>query len=110
MLTHWTRDRSRGPRFGLERVVKMMTHDTASYIGFHDRGTIEVGKRADINVIDYDNLALKRPRLVADLPAGGKRLLQDAVGYRNTLVNGQVIIENDQLTDARPGRLVRLGQ
>ncbi|MEO1267558.1 MAG: amidohydrolase family protein, partial [Myxococcota bacterium] len=110
MLTHWTRDRARGPRLPLEQVIKMMTHDTAQHIGFHDRGTIAVGKRADLNIIDYDNLTLHRPRLVNDLPAGGKRLLQEASGYLATLVGGQVILEHDALTNARPGRLVRLGQ
>ncbi len=63
--------------------------------------------RADINVIDYDNLSLKAPRMVKDLPAGGQRLLQDAHGFRATLVNGRQVIHNDQVTDERPGRLVR---
>lgn len=107
MLTHWTRDRPSG-RLPLERVVQMMTHDTATFMGFADRGTLEVGKRADINVIEYDSLTLGLPRLVADLPAGGKRFLQDAVGYRATFVGGHQIIDGDQLTAARPGRLVRL--
>ncbi len=107
MLCHWARDRSRGPKLSLERIVQMMTTDNAKHMGFGDRAVIKEGYKADINVIDFDNLRLKRPRLVADLPAGGQRLLQDAVGYRATIVSGEVIIENDQLTDARPGRLVR---
>ncbi|MEZ4265471.1 MAG: amidohydrolase family protein [Myxococcota bacterium] len=107
MLTHWARDRAKG--LPLEKVVKMMTHDTARYIGMNDRGTLTPGAKADVNVIDLENLTLRRPHLVADLPAGGKRLLQNAEGYRVTLVNGEQIIDNDTLTSARPGRLVRLG-
>lgn len=109
MLMHWARDRKRG-NFSLEHVVKMLTHDTSRFIGLHDRGTIAVGQRADLNVIDYDNLALLRPRLVADLPAGGKRLLQDARGYRATFVLGQKTLEDGVLTGKRPGRLARIGQ
>jgi len=66
--------------------------------------------KADLNVIDHGGLRLRRPRLVADLPAGGKRLLQDAVGYRATIVSGEVIAADGQLTEARPGRLVRAGR
>jgi N-acyl-D-aspartate/D-glutamate deacylase len=109
MLMHWARDRKRGG-FSLEHVVKMLTHDTSRYIGLHDRGTIAVGQRADLNVIDFENLALLRPRLVADLPAGGKRLLQDARGYRATFVLGQKTLEDGVLTGKRPGRLARIGQ
>jgi len=108
MLTHWARDRQE--RLTLEQVVKMMSHDTSRFLGMTDRGTIEVGAKADVNVIDLEGLTLRKPRLVQDLPAGGKRLLQDAEGYRATLVSGVVVLENDQLTGARPGRLVRLGQ
>ena len=108
MLTHWARDREN--RLGLERVVKMMSHDTSRHIGLTDRGTLEIGMRADINVIDLHNLTLRKPRLVDDLPAGGKRMLQDADGYRATLVAGEPILENDRLTGARPGRLVRMGR
>ena len=107
MLTHWTRDRDRG-KIPLERVVQMLTHDTSRYIGLRDRGTLAAGQRADINVIDYDTLHLTRPRLVADLPAGGKRLLQDAVGYRATFVKGQPTLRNGELTGNRPGRLARI--
>ena len=96
-------------RIPLEQVVKMMSHDTSRFLGMSDRGTLQVGQKADVNVIDHDGLTLRRPRLVADLPAGGKRMLQDAEGYRYTLVSGQVVIAGDRLTDARPGRLVRMG-
>lgn len=107
-LSHWARERASG-RWPVERVVKFLAADTARYLGLHDRGTIELGKKADLNVIDHAALRLLRPRLVADLPAGGKRLLQDAVGYRATLVSGQVIARDGVLTGARPGRLVRAG-
>lgn len=110
MLSHWTRDRTRGPRLPLERVVRMMTHDTARFLGLRDRGTIEPGMRADLNILDYANLGLERPRLVTDLPAGGRRLLQNARGYRATLVAGVPIVEYGELTGARPGKLVRAGQ
>lgn len=107
MITHWSRDRSRGAKMSLERIIQMMTHDTAKFIGFNDRGVLAVGKKADINVIDYEQLKLEMPYMVKDLPAGGIRLMQRARGYAATIVSGQPIIINDELTDARPGRLVR---
>jgi len=107
MLTHWARDRERG-RFPLERVVKMLTHDTSRYIGLTDRGTVAPGQRADLNVIDHAALALRRPELVADLPAGGKRLLQRADGYRATIVLGQPVLVDGVLTGERPGRVARI--
>lgn len=106
LLTHWTRDRAKN-RIPLERAVKMQTHDTARHMGLDDRGTIAVGQKADLNLIDMENLALARPSLVCDLPAGGSRLLQQASGYIATLVNGVPIIERGELTGNRPGRLVR---
>ncbi len=109
MLTHWSRDRDHD-RIPLERVVQMMTQDVAQYIGLKDRGEIKVGMRADINVIQYDTLRLKRPYMVQDLPAGGQRLLQEAVGYHATLVAGELVLKEDALTGALPGRLVRMGQ
>lgn len=109
MLTHWARDRKTGG-FAVERVIQMLCHDTARYVGLTDRGTIAPGQKADINIIDFDKLRLKRPRLVADLPAGGRRLLQDAEGYRATLVSGQIIAQDGVLTGKLPGRLVRAGQ
>jgi N-acyl-D-aspartate/D-glutamate deacylase len=108
-LMHWARDRADG-RIPLEALVKKLAHDTARFIGLRDRGTVAVGQRADLNVIDLANLALHRPRMTADLPAGGKRLVQDATGYRATLVAGQVIVDHDRMTDARPGALVRMGR
>jgi|TARA_B110000438_G_scaffold301184_1_gene355428 N-acyl-D-aspartate/D-glutamate deacylase len=110
MLTHWARDRSRGPRLSLEHAVRMQTRDTAALYGFQDRGTIEVGKRADLNVIDFDALSLPAPQMLHDLPGGGARFVQDAVGYVATFVNGVATRRDDQDTGARPGRLIRDAQ
>jgi N-acyl-D-amino-acid deacylase len=107
LITHWARDRSRGPRLALEDVVRMQTSDTAALVGLTDRGVVEVGKRADLNVIDLARLSLGFPRAVDDLPAGGRRLLQDATGYVATVVAGQVTRRDGADTGARPGRLVR---
>jgi N-acyl-D-aspartate/D-glutamate deacylase len=107
MLTHWTRDRTRGETLPLEWVVKKQTHDTARLYGLGDRGTIEVGMLGDLNVIDYDALQLGSPKVVADLPAGGKRLVQDATGYVATIKAGEVTFENGEDTGARPGVLLR---
>jgi N-acyl-D-aspartate/D-glutamate deacylase len=107
MLTHWTRDRTRGEQLPLEWVVRKQTRDPAELFGLTDRGTIEPGKRADLNVIDHRNLTLHAPRMAYDLPAGGGRLLQDASGYVATIVNGVIVRRDDAPTGARPGRLVR---
>jgi N-acyl-D-aspartate/D-glutamate deacylase len=109
LLTHWARDRERG-RLPLERVVQMQAYDTARFIGLTDRGAVQVGQKADLNVIDFSNLRLRRPTMQRDLPAGGQRLMQRADGYVATLVSGQVVARNGQLTGARPGRLVRAGR
>jgi N-acyl-D-aspartate/D-glutamate deacylase len=109
LLSHWGRDRDRG-RIELETLVRMQTHDTAQFVGMHDRGTLEPGKRADINVIDFDNLRLGAPRLIHDLPAGGARLMQEATGYVATYVRGVKVAEHGALTGNRPGRLVRAGR
>jgi N-acyl-D-aspartate/D-glutamate deacylase len=107
MLTHWTRDRTRGERLPLEWVVKKQTHDTARLYGLGDRGTIEEGAVADINVIDYDHLQLGNPTVVADLPAGGRRLLQSATGYVETIKAGITTFADGKETGARPGALLR---
>jgi N-acyl-D-amino-acid deacylase len=107
MLTHWTRDRTRGERLPLEWVVKKQSHDTARLYGLGDRGTIEVGAVADINVIDYDNLQLGNPTVVDDLPAGGRRLVQDATGYVETIKSGITTFADGKETGARPGALLR---
>jgi N-acyl-D-amino-acid deacylase len=85
----------------------MQTHDTATWVGLRDRGLVSVGRKADLNVIDLGALRLLPPRLVADLPAGGRRLLQAAEGYRATIVSGRVIARDGALTSERPGRLAR---
>ena len=107
MLTHWTRDRSRGERLPLEWVVKKQTHDTARLYGLADRGTIEVGMLGDLNVIDYDHLQLAPPQVVRDLPAGGSRLVQRAEGYVATIKSGVVTFDHGDETGARPGELIR---
>jgi N-acyl-D-amino-acid deacylase len=107
LLTHWVRDRSRGDRLAIELVVQKQASGTAAAVGLDDRGTIAVGKKADVNVIDLDHLTLHSPRSVDDLPAGGRRILQDASGYKATIVSGVVTRRDDRDTGARPGRLVR---
>lgn len=110
LLTHWTRDRSRGRKLDLPRVVRMLTGAQADYMGMRDRGYLREGLKADINIIDLERLQAEPPHMKADLPAGGQRLLQGARGYVATLVSGQVVMRNGALTDARPGRLYRAGQ
>jgi N-acyl-D-amino-acid deacylase len=107
LLTHWARDRYRGAKLPLEYMVRKQSHDTAQLFGLSDRGTIEVGKKADINVIDWDKLRLHPARMAYDLPAGGQRLVQGASGYAATIVSGTVTRRDGVDTGARPGRLVR---
>jgi N-acyl-D-aspartate/D-glutamate deacylase len=109
LLTHWVRDRPTG-RLPVERVVQMLSADTADHLGLRDRGRIAPGLRADLNVIDLAELQLGRPALHRDLPAGGQRLLQPVRGYRATLVAGHVISQQGALTGERPGQLLRAGQ
>ena len=106
LLGYWCRDRAEG-RLPLARAIQMLTADAADYLGLADRGRLKVGMKADVNVIDHGALSIAAPRMVRDLPAGGQRLLQEATGFRATLVAGRQVIENDRLTDERPGRLVR---
>jgi len=110
LLSHWTRDRLRKdkPGIALERAIQMLTADGADYLGLNDRGRLAPGLKADINIIDYENLALGIPRMVQDLPAGGQRLLQDVTGYKATFVSGQQVIADDQVLAHRPGKLVRM--
>jgi N-acyl-D-aspartate/D-glutamate deacylase len=108
-LSHWTRDRSGGKR-SVEDMVHRLTREPAELMGLLDRGLVAPGHRANLNVIDYDKLSVRNPHMVADLPAGGKRLHQEAKGYVATIVNGAVIVDNDRPTDARPGKLVRGAQ
>ena len=107
MLTHWVRDRSRGPRMRLEDVVRRMTSSTADFFGFPDRGRLQAGKKADVNVIDFDGLHLHAPKMIFDLPAGGRRLVQKVDGYDMTICSGTPIFEKGEETGARPGKLVR---
>ncbi len=110
MLAYMTRDRTKGSTMPIELVVHKMTQDTALVYGLEDRGVIAPGYRADLNVIDYDALRLDAPEMVYDLPAGGKRLIQRAYGYRATICNGVVTYENGEHTGEFPGRLIRGGQ
>ena len=107
LLSHFVRDRHRGPKIPLEQAVKMQTLDTANLYGLSDRGTLIPGKRADLNLIDLENIRLPIPVMVNDLPASGQRLIQRADGYELTMVNGCVTFASGQHTDELPGRLVR---
>ena len=107
MLIHWARDRSRGPKIALERLVKRQTHDTARFFGFHDRGLLKEGMKADVNVIDYNRLQLHVPEVRYDLPMNGRRLVQRVDGYKNTFVAGVSTFEDGNYTGATAGRLVR---
>lgn len=106
-IAHWTRDRSRGPKISLEHIVHCQTQRTAQHVGWMDRGVLAPGYLADINIIDLDTLNVDAPRLVADLPAGGTRLLQRAVGYEATIKRGTITFQSGQHTGALPGTLVR---
>jgi len=108
LLTHWGRDRSEG-RFDLAWLVSRQTRDTARAVGLADRGTVEPGMKADLNVIDFTRLRAERPFMAFDLPAGGRRLLQRARGYTATIVSGVPVYRDGEATGARPGALVRAG-
>ena len=107
LLTHWTRDRSRGPRLNLEKMVARQTRQTAEMYGLTDRGLIAPGLRADLNLIDYEKLTFDMPSMAYDLPAQGRRLVQHAKGYAGTFVNGVQIVADDEFTGALPGSLLR---
>ena len=104
LLSHWVRERG---ALSVEAAIHKLTGQPAAWLGFGDRGVLRPGRRADVNVIDLAALALHRPELLRDLPAGGKRFIQRASGYRATLVRGEVIAEDGRLTAARPGHLAR---
>ena len=110
MLSHWTRDRDRGQRLGLEQAVHLQTQRTSAFYGFDDRGLLAPGYLADVNVIDLDGLHIPAPEIVYDLPAGGRRLIQRAQGYGATIKRGTVVLEDDQATGERPGILLRGAQ
>jgi N-acyl-D-aspartate/D-glutamate deacylase len=107
LLTHWGRDRRSGTSFDLPFLVRRQARSTAEAVGLLDRGLLAPGYKADVNVIDFDALSMASPRMVHDLPAGGKRLLQDSTGYRHTFVSGVETYRDGEPTGALPGRLVR---
>ena len=107
LIQHWGRDRTRGAKIPLERLISMQTKATAALVGLGDRGVLAVGYKADVNVIDFDGLTLHPPTVVHDLPAGGRRLVQRATGYRYTIVSGRVAFEDGEPTGELAGKLVR---
>ena len=107
LLTHWVRDRSRGEKIPLEQVVERQTRRTAQVYGLDDRGVLKAGMKADVNVVDFDNLRIHVPEFVYDLPAEGRRLIQKVDGYRFTICSGEIIYEDGEPTGALPGKLVR---
>ena len=106
LLQYWGRDRDHD-RIPLPFLVQRHCRDTARTVGLLDRGVLAPGYRADLNVVDFDRLRLRKPEIVHDLPAGGRRLLQRADGWRHTIVAGQETYHDGQATEALPGRLVR---
>jgi N-acyl-D-aspartate/D-glutamate deacylase len=104
LMTHWGRDRK---RWDVAEIIRRMTSDTASAAGLHDRGILAAGKKADVNIIDWDRLGADAPYVVSDLPAGGKRLLQTVHGYEATIVSGAVTFREGAPTGTLPGKLVR---
>ncbi len=110
LLSHWGRDRKRGEGLPIEWLVKRQSRDTAVWVGLEDRGLLAPGMKADVNVIDFDALGPREPEIVHDLPTGARRLIQRATGYRQTLVGGQVVMEEGEHTGELPGRLVRGAQ
>ena len=110
LLTHWARDRIRGEKIPLEDLVKWQTQDTAATVGLNDRGQLKPGYKGDINIIDFAKLKLHAPKIVNDLPAGGRRLGQCAEGYVATIVSGVVTYQHGVPTGALPGKLIRGAQ
>jgi N-acyl-D-aspartate/D-glutamate deacylase len=106
-LTHWVRDRTKGDRVPLELAVNKLTGAPAAMYGFNDRGVLAAGRKADLNVIDFDNLEIQAPYLRRDLPTGASRVLQPSTGYLATMVNGTVVRRHDEDTGQRPGHLLR---
>jgi N-acyl-D-aspartate/D-glutamate deacylase len=107
MLSHWARDRERGDRLAVEQAVHLQTRRTAELYGFADRGLVAPGLKADLNVLDFEGLAIEPPEMAYDLPAGGRRLVQRSRGYRATIKSGVVVRQDDAPTGARPGTLLR---
>jgi N-acyl-D-aspartate/D-glutamate deacylase len=107
LISHWAKDRTRGPRLPLEKLVKAQSADTAALVGMTDRGRIAVGLKADLNLIDFAQLGVAAPEMAYDLPTGGKRLIQRAHGYVATVCSGAVTFEHGESTGELPGKLVR---
>jgi N-acyl-D-amino-acid deacylase len=107
ILQHWVRDRSRGARIGLEEAVKMMSKEGADLYGLGDRGSVEIGKRADLNVIDLAKIELQLPEVISDLPTGASRIVQRAKGIKATICKGEITFRDGEPTGARPGELIR---
>ena len=107
LVQHWSRDRDRGEKLPLKTVIKMQTSETASLLGINDRGVLEEGYKADINIIDYEKLTLHEPEIINDLPAGGRRLVQKASGYDYTIVSGAVAFIKGEATGVLNGKLIR---
>jgi N-acyl-D-aspartate/D-glutamate deacylase len=107
LLTHWARDRKRGPKLPVEWVVRKMTRDTAELYGLRDRGVLAPGRKGDLNLIDLDRLETRLPEVAHDLPGGARRLIQRARGYVATVVSGEVTFREGEHTGALPGRLLR---
>ena len=110
LIQHWGRDRTRGKKLPLERLVRMQTKETAELVGLYDRGVLAPGYKADVNVIDFDGLTLHPPTVVYDLPADGRRLVQRATGYEKTIVSGKVAFEGGEPTGVLGGKLIRGSQ
>jgi N-acyl-D-aspartate/D-glutamate deacylase len=106
-LTLWSRDRSDATAIPIEDVVHQLTRRPAEHFGWSDRGLVAPGLLADLNILDFEGLACSSPRIVTDLPAGGRRLLQSASGYRYTIKRGQVTFEDGEATGQLPGKLLR---
>jgi len=110
LLEYWGRDAPSGDRLPVEWIVQRQCAATAALVGLHDRGVLAPGRRADINLVDLDAIGVGAVEMVHDLPAGGRRLVQRATGYRATLVAGHVVMRDGEPTGALPGRLVRGAQ
>ena len=106
-LSHWARDRSAGNKIPLELIIRKQTKDTAETYGLFDRGEIKTGMIADINIIDFEKLNVSLPKMIFDLPKGGKRLVQESFGYLATIKSGEVVYENGQATGTLPGKVIR---
>ena len=109
LLSHWTRDR-KGERISVPEAVRQLSREPARAVGLNDRGTLAVGMKADLNVIDYDKVGALKLTVVEDLPANGKRLMQGANGYIASIVSGEIIRRHDKATGKLPGRLIRGAQ